>query len=573
MTIKETCINFLATTLNLEPEQLEALVEIPPQPDLGDLSLPCFQFAKTEHKAPQLIARDYAQRVQENLSEVAAIAEVRVVGPYLNLFYDRAYFAQAVFAAAGDQDSLLYHRKADQKKTILVEYSSPNIAKPFHVGHGFSTCLGDALAQIYEYLGYRVVRLNHLGDYGTQFGRLIAGWLRWGDETALQQDAIRELSRVYVKFHQEAELDDALYDEAREHFRCLEQGEPLESELWERFRELSLEEFKRIYDRLWITFDSYRGESFYADKMDEVITALKDKSLLEESEGAQVVRLDEYDMNPCIVIKSDGSSIYATRDLAAIFYRAKTWDYFRNIYVVGLAQQYYFQQIFAVIDKLQHPKAGLNQFVGFGLLHAGKESFSTRSGKVILLEDLLDETYDKVLEIMNEGAFAPDEAERQAVAETIAVDSVKFLYLRNSRENDINFSWQDMLDFNGDTAPYLLYAYARAQSILRKAELPAADILEAEVELLTTADEFQLLKDLAGLETAVLQAAAANEPSLLSRQILKAVRTFNHYYQSSPILKEENHELRLARLALCRLFSCQLKIALSLLGLRVVERM
>lgn len=572
MNLKDQTIDLISRVLMMDPVAVSEIVETPPQPELGDLALPCFRFAKQEHKAPPLIAQDLARQISAQANH---LAKVEAKGPYVNFFYDRAAYASSIFQAAQAQpDRFIGHlcdpARADQ--VVLVEYSSPNIAKPFHVGHGFSTILGDAIAKLYAYQGYTVKRLNHLGDYGTQFGRLIYAWLAWGDEKALEEEPIKELTRVYVKFHQLAEDKPEMYDAARDHFRRLELGEELEYKLWERFRKLSLQEFARIYDRLNIAFDSYNGESFYSDKMPAIVDLLRAQGLLVESQGAQVVMLDEYHLTPCIILKSDGSSIYATRDITAIFYRAKTWDYYRNIYIVGKEQTHHFQQVFAVLDKLGHPKAGKNYHVAFGRLSFGDQDFSTRSGKVILLEDFLDETVKRVSEIMDEGGFDLAD-QKDAIAEAIGVAAVKFIYLRAGREHDIAFSWDEMLDFAGDTAPYLLYAYARAQSVLRKAGVTQEELAQAKTELLTEDTEFQVLKSLAQLEQASIDAVEAYEPSILTRQIISLVRDYSRFYQSVSILRAEDPDLRLARLALCSLFASQLKLALSLLGIEVVERM
>lgn len=569
MDLREKTKNYIAETFGIAAEEIEKLLERPPRPEMGDLAMPCFKFAKELRKSPQAIAQEFSEKMS---GDKDFLDKVVAEGPYLNFFYNRSAYAENIFSRAENAgDKLLAHQAKEPEGTVLVDYSSPNIAKPFHVGHGFSTCLGDAICKLYRYQGYDVKGLNHLGDYGTQFGRLIYGWKHWGDDHALEQDAIKELTRVYIKFHEEAEEHEDLYEAAREHFRRLENGEEEELQLWQRFKDVSIKEFERLYKRLDISFDSYKGEAFYSDMIPEVVQILRDQGLLVESQGAEVVNLDEFKLNPCIIIKSDGSSIYATRDLAAILYRDRTWDFYRNIYVVGQDQSYHFEQLFAVLKKMGHPKADNCFHVGFGRISSGDEEFSTRHGKIILLEDFLDETYHKVLEIMSDGNFDMSDEERSATAEAIAVASVKFLYLKAGRDNNIAFTWEEMLDFNGDTAPYILYSYARARSILRRAE--AIDLSSANFGLLTNNEEFNLLKELESLEGAALEAMSVYEPSILVRQILKLVRSFNRYYQAQPILKEENEELRNARLALCQLFTKELKTALAIIGINVVERM
>lgn len=570
MDLRIECARSLARVLGLSEENIESLLEIPPQAEMGDLAMPCFSLARSLKKAPQVIASELASQLQ---AKNPMIREIKAQGPYLNFFFDRAAYAEAFFRE--EQPGYFFtHQDEGQGKTIIVEYSSPNIAKPFHVGHAFSTCLGDAISRIYTYLGYNVVRLNHLGDYGTQFGKLIVAWKRWGQREALEEDAIKELTRVYVKFHQEVENEPELDDEARQAFKNLEEKKPEELKLWQDFRDLSLKKFSVIYDRMGISFDNYNGESFYSDKIPAVVEELKQKGLLEESQGAQVVRLDEFNLNPCLILKSDGTTIYASRDIAAIFYRDKTWNFTKNIYVVGAEQKNHFKQVFGVLERMGYKKARDCIHVAFGRLSiAGGEDFSTRKGKVILLEDLLDQSVAKVRSIMAQNNPEMSEQELDETAEIVGIAAVKHAYLRNGREKNIVFSWEEMLDFEGDTAPYMLYTYARSRSILRKAAVSADDLCHANSRLLITDDEFTLIKDMAAMEDAVLAAAKAYEPCILTRQINLACRDFNKFYHNISILKAENQEIREARLALCSRFSEVLSLALGLLGLKTVERM
>lgn len=566
--LKARTIQWVANGLSLPEDQLSGLMEKPPREEMGDLAMPCFSFARTLHQAPQKIAERFVETLGEKPDFLAQIA---ANSGYLNFFFDRGAFAESLFAAAREKPEVFPGwRDLGEGRVTIVEYSSPNIAKPFHVGHGFSTCLGDSLARLFRYFGYDVYRLNHLGDYGTQFGKLISAWKRWGDEEALENNPIAELTRVYVKFHEEAVDNSALEDEARDYFRRLENGNPEEKALWERFRSLSLKEFSRLYERLSIRFDNYNGESFYSDKIPAVVQKLEDAGLLVESEGAKVVMLDEYKLPPCLILKSDGTTIYASRDLAAIFYRDATWHFDQNIYVVGSEQKNHFAQVFGVLRKMGFAKWDRCRHVAFGRLRfAEGGEFSTRKGHVILLEDLLDRTRDKVRGIMAENTSGMSPEEVEATAEAIAVASVKFMYLKSGREKDILFDWNEMLDFNGDTAPYLLYTYARARSILRKGE----DFAGAAVHRLDGEEEFSLLKVLAELEGSAEEALATAEPSTLTRSLIRLAREFNRYYHAVPILHSPDEELVGARLALCALVAQELKLGLSLLGITTVERM
>lgn len=561
----------IAKRCDLTLPETEQLLETPPEQAMGDLALPCFRFAKTERKAPALIASKLAQ---EFSAEADGRFRVRAQGPYVNFDLNRARFARELFADAYTDTGLSGRRDIGQGKTVLVEFSSPNIAKPFHVGHAFSTLIGDALANLYSYLGYDVVRLNHLGDYGTQFGKLISAWKRWGDEKALEENAIAELTRVYVKFHAEAENDPELVNEGRDYFRRLEAGEEEEVKLWQRFRDLSLKEFDRLYQRLGIRFDNFNGESFYSDKIPAVVDRLREKKLLAESEGAQVVMLDEFNLNPCLILKSDGTTIYASRDLAAIEYRAQKWNFYRNIYVVGMEQINHFQQVFAVLRKMGHEKQDACVHVAFGRVKFKEGEFSTRKGKVVLLEDLLNETVAKTLSIIrSNNSEQMSEQDMEETAERVGLAAVKHTFLRNGREKTILFDWDDMLDFDGDTAPYLLYTVARARSVLRKAKADEEWLKQADYSLLIADEEFQLLKGIARLQEAAEAAAEEYEPCLLMRQISQIARDFNRFYHQCAILKTENEALRCARLALCDMMSKQLSFALTLLGIESVDRM
>lgn len=565
MNFKEYTIDKIAEITELDRNQVEGAVEIPPEQKLGDLAFPCFVLAKTMRMAPPVIAKNLA----EKFSQDSYIAKAEAVGGYLNFFYNRAEFTKSVISEIEEKGADYGKSSIGDGKTVLVEYSSPNIAKPFHIGHLFSTALGNSLQRIYSSLGYKTVKLNHLGDWGTQFGKLICAYKRWGDKAVIEKDPINELLKIYVKFHEEAEKHPELEDEAREYFRMLEDGEPETTALWQHFRDLSLVEFKRVYDMLGVSFDSYAGESFYSDKMPEVVDILKEKGLLVESNGAQVVDLSELNIPPCIILKSDGATIYATRDIAAALYRKRTYDFYKNIYVVGMPQALHFKQIFAVMKKAGWEWADGCEHVGFGLVKFPDKKLSTRHGDVVFLEDVLNEAISKTLEIITKNS--PEMENKEDVAKKIGIGAILYAFLKNSREKDIVFSWESMLDFEGESAPYVQYSYARGRSILRRSGESAGEIDFAQV---TSDEEYALVTQLNAYQDAIIDAADKNEPFYVNRYVTNLARLFNKFYNNCPILKDDvAPEVRSARLALVKA-SCEvIKSALGLLGIETVETM
>ena len=575
MHFKQETIKYLSEKLDLDVSLLEEIIEIPPQRDMGDLALPCFRFAKEFRKSPMLIAQDFNEKLK---SVPEFIDKFLVLGPYLNVYFNQNIFIKDVVHSILEAGDNYLMAGEGEGKNVVLDFSSPNIAKPFHVGHAFSTILGDVIANFYKHRSYTVHRINHLGDYGTQFGKLIVAYEKWGNPEELKENPIKELLRIYVKFHQEAELDESLIDVARTHFKNLENGNEYETKLWKSFREYSLEEFKKIYRRMDMKFDSYKGEAFYVDMLPQVIELLDSKNLLVESQGAQVVELGEYDMPDMIIRKSDGSSIYATRDIAAALYRHEQYNFDKLIYVVGLPQELHFRQLFKILELAGFSWSKNMEFVGFGLVKFPEGvKFSTRTGDVIYLEELLDESVNKVKEIIianNQNREEKmSETEIGESAEIIGLAAVKYTYLRNSRERDIIFSWDEILDFDGDTASYMLYSYARAKSILRRAEFNETEILQADLEVLDSDVEFELCIELNNLETALLQAMRNSEPSTFARQIMNTCRSFSRFYNQQAILQAESEELKLARLALCEAFTQAIKVSLGLLGINTVERM
>lgn len=581
MDYKDQIATNLSVCTGLDKAQVEGLIEIPPKLELGDYAFPCFVLAKTLRKAPPMIANELKDS-PELVKGFDGAVTVDTAGPYINFRIDRGVLAKSVVSEileAGDQYG---NRNIGEGKNVIIEFSSPNIAKPFHVGHAFTTILGNSLSNIYTRLGYNVIRFNHLGDYGTQFGKLITAYRLWGDEAAMQENPIDELTRIYVKFHDECnvspEREKELEDVARDNFRKLEEGEAEEVALWTRFRELSLEVFEKTYTRMGIKFDNYNGESFYSSRIPGVVKMLEDKNLLEESEGARVVKLDDLNLPPCLVVKSDGTTIYASRDLAAVLYRHEEFNFHKNIYVVGLPQQLHFRQVFAVLKKAGYDFADDCVHVGFGLLKfKDNKAFSTRAGNIIKLDEFLDKTTEKTAEIIrkNSELRGGDMTDEQIakVSEVVGLGAVSYTYLKAGREKDIFFDWDDMLDFEGDTAPYLIYTYARIKSILRKAEDQGVNANADSVNCLTAEDEYAVIRSLADFKDAVVKAAESYEPFMISRQIALIARNFNRFYNNSRILNCDSAEARDARLKLCEAVADTLKSGLDMLGIGVVEKM
>ncbi len=561
----------------LELDQVNRLLEIPPQEDMGDFAFPCFMLAKTMHKAPNMIASELS--TSEKLS-ASWLSKVEAKGPYLNFFVDRGAFSKEIVSDILSKGTEYGKSDEGAGKTVIVEFSSPNIAKPFHVGHAFTTILGHSLSRIYEKLGYSVVRMNHLGDYGTQFGKLITAYRLWGDEEALEKDPITELLRIYVKFHEEEKNDPELTTSARENFKRLEDGCEEEVALWQKFRDMSLIVFEQLYKRMGVTFDNYNGESYYAKMADQVVSMLKEKNLLVESDGAQVVDLEEFGVPPCIILKSDGTTIYGTRDIAAILYRDENYHFDKNIYVVGIPQALHFKQVFSTLKKAGYECADKCEHVGFGLVKFQNMKFSTRDGNIVLLEELLDESVAKTYELIKANAEARNsdlsDDELREIAEKVGLGAVIYTYVKAGRERDIVFSWDTMLDFEGDTAPYLIYTYARTRSILRKAADQGFLPEKAGSDLLTKLDgdeEFACVKALGDLPEAIRKAASSNEPFMVSRAVSGIARAFNRFYNNCSILGGDDNEKKTARLALCEAVCDAIEAGTYLLGISVVEQM
>ena len=562
MDFKSYIAEKIAAATEGDKENIFTLIEKPKDEAMGDAAFPCFSLSKVLRKAPNMIAAELAEKITAD----DVVGEVKAVGGYLNFFFNKKLFVSEIAEKVLNEGENYGKCSEGEGKTVVIDYSSPNIAKPFHIGHLFSTSVGNSLAKIYGFLGYKVERVNHLGDWGTQFGKVISAYKRWGDKAVVEKDPITELNKLYVKFHEEAEKDPALEDEGRREFHLLETGDSENYNLWKWFRDVSLEEYKRVYERMGVGFDSYNGEAFYMDKMDGVIAELKEKDMLTLSEGAYIVEFD--DMPPSIVLKQDGSTIYTTRDLAAAEYRNKTYNFDKNIYVVGLPQSLHFKQIFAILEKLGKDYAKDCVHVGFGTVKFATGAMSTRSGNVVLLETVLSEAINKTAEIMKNNGNAIDDIE--SASESVGIGAIFYTFLKNSREKDIIFDWDDILDFNGESGPYVQYSYARGKSVLRKAEIK--DFNGASFEYDITPEEYSLCKLLSEFTDTIKAAAEKNEPFYITRYVTNVAKAFNKFYNTTPILKGEEN-VQKARLLITEATTVCIKNALALLGINTVERM
>ena len=561
--MKNQIVNLLSQNIEvLTSEEISQLIEIPPKPEMGDFAFPCFRLAKSYHKAPPMIAQD----LKESIGDQAFLSEIKVVGGYLNFYVDKAQYAQQIIDKYNNATD---YGCSDQgkDKTICIDYSSPNVAKNFHVGHLRTTIIGNSLYKIFSKLGYKVVRINHLGDWGTQFGKLIVAYKKWGSREAVEEKGIEELMDIYVKFHEEAEKDDSLNDEARAWFLKMEQGDEETLEIWQWFRDISLKEFMRVYNILGMEFDSFAGESFYRDKTADVIKRLTDDGLLKESQGAMIVPLDEYDMPPCIVAKKDGSSIYATRDLAAILYRKATYNFDRCLYVTGLEQKLHFAQVFKVIELMGNDYAKNLVHIPYGLVSLKSGKISSRKGNVIFAEDLLRESINKTTSIIEEKN--PDIPDKEEVAKQVGIGAIIFNDLYNQRIKDVIFDWNKLLNFDGETGPYVQYTYARASSVLRKiGEVPDT----IDYTLLTDEASIGLLKEIERYPQVIKDAAERYEPSVIARYSIDLAHAFNKFYHECQI-NVEDETTKYTRTNVVKIARYIIKDALSLLGIQCPEQM
>lgn len=557
--MKQYIAKMLVNHLDLNEEGILSLLETPPNREMGDVAFPCFSLAKSFRKAPQAIAIELAEKLEDEL------VSAKPVGPYLNFYFQRSKFSAKMVGEILKKGEKYGESDVGAGKAVVVDYSSPNIAKPFSLPHLRSTMIGNAIVKLNKAIGYKVVGINHLGDWGTQFGKEIVAYQLWGNDEAINQNPIEELVKIYIKFHEEVEKRPELEDEARVWFKKLEDGDEEAVKLWKWFVEESLKEFEKIYQLLGVEFDYFMGESFYNDKMNRVTDELAEKGLLKESEGALIVDLSDEDMAPALIKKKDGSSIYATRDLAAALYRKDRFDFERAYYVVGNEQALHFKQIISVLKRMGYKWADNMVHVPFGLMLFENKKMSTRKGTIVLLEEVLQksiEMADTIIEQKN-----PELPDRKEVAEAIGVGAVIFNDLKHHRMHEVNFSWEEALNFEGETGPYVQYSYARTQSLLRKSQFSVEDIDFIDGKYLDGEAAWDLVLMLNQYPDVLMKAATRAEPSAVARYLLDLSAQFNRFYHQERIITD-NLEEQKSKLALALATSNVLKHGLAILGLK-----
>ena len=562
MNHKELIASELAKVIEgLDQETILNLLEQPKSSDLGDIAFPAFSLAKIERKAPQAIAADIAEKIDASHFE-----KVVATGPYVNFFLDKSQISDQVIKSVIEAGADYGQQEEGQGANVTIDLSSPNIAKPFSVGHLRSTVIGDALSNIFRKMGYNTIKINHLGDWGKQFGLLMVAYKKWGSKEAVEANPIDELLKLYVRINAEIENDPALDEEGRLWFKKLEDGDPEATELWQWFRDESLVEFNRIYKLLGVEFDSLNGEAFYNDKMDEAVQILEDKGLLKESKGASIVELDDVNLPPAMIKKSDGATLYITRDIATAIYRARTYNFVKNIYAVGQEQSNHFRQLKAVLKKMGFDWSDDMVHVDFGLVTKNRQKLSTRKGNIILLEPTLQEAISRAKAQIEEKN--PELENKEEVAHAVGVGAVKFYDLKTDRRNGYDFDLEAMVSFEGETGPYVQYAYARIQSILRKANFtPSTDATYS----LSDPESWEIIKLLQDFSRVVKRAAENYDPSLIAKYAINLAQAFNKYYAHTRILDESPE--RDSRLALSYSTAVVLKEALRLLGVEAPEKM
>ena len=573
LNFKEIIAEKIADVTKINEDEIKSYIEIPKDSKNGDYAFPCFRLAKELKKAPPIIANEIKEKLDEILSENQdeKIEKIEIAGGYLNFFINKNILVSEVLKEISSNEE---YGKSElgNGKNIIVEYSAPNIAKPFHIGHLRTTLIGNALYRVYKYLGYNTTGINHLGDYGTQFGKMIEAYKMWGNEYNLKEDPINKMMDMYVRINNLCKEDEEVLARCREDFRLLEEKDKYCVDLWNKFKDLSMVEFNKIYDLLDVKFDSYNGESFYADKIDEVIEKLEKQGKLTESEGAKIVDLEYAGINtPCIVQKSNGSSIYATRDLAAIMYRAKTYDFDKCLYVVAYEQNLYFKQIFEVAKFLVDEKyaKGL-EHVSYGMVNLPTGKMSTRLGNVVKIEDLLNGTIEKAEEIIAEKN--PDLDNKDEVAKKVGIGAIVFNTLSTTTIKDQIFDWSTALNFQGETGPYIQYTYVRTKSVLEKVDNIIPNIENIKIENLTDEYSLNLIKLIYNFQDILIQVTEKNEPSILSRYLIDLSKAFSSFYNENKIIVEDK-EVQDARVYLTYATGKVLKQGASLLGIKMPDKM
>ena len=564
---KQIIAEQISKTININEKELESYIETPKDSKNGDYAFPCFRLAKELRKAPPVIANE----IKEKIETVEEIEKIEVAGGYLNFFINKSILAKEVLEEISKNEQ---YGKSEigKEKNIVIDYSAPNIAKPFHIGHLRSTVIGGALYNIYKYLGYNVTGVNHLGDYGTQFGKLIEGYKMWGKEYDIEKDPINELTKIYIRINEACKNDEQILENCRNNFKKLEDGDSYCVEIWKKFRELSLQEFQKVYDLLGSKFDSWNGESFYSDKMPEVIEILEKTGKLIESQGAKIIELEDKGINtPCIIEKSNGSTTYATRDLAAILYRARTYDFDKALYVTSYEQVLHFKQVFEVAKLLgldEKYTKGL-EHVSFGMVLLPEGKMSTREGNIIKLEDLLNEAISRAKEIIEQKN--PDLENKEEVSKKVGIGAVIFNDMSSSRIKDEVFDWNTILNFQGETGPYIQYTYVRTKSVLEKAGyLPKID--EIKIEKLVDEYSLTILKLIYNFEDVLIQVTDKNEPSILARYLIDLAKAYSSFYNENKIIVEDKN-VQNARVYLTYATSEVLKQGANLLGIQMPEKM
>ena len=557
----------IANAMNLDKNEIKQYIEIPPQSDMGDFAFPCFKLAKTLRKSPVQIADE----IKEKISEDEYIEKIETKSGYLNFYINNTKLVEEVLEEINNHENDFGKSNEGTGKTVLIDYSAPNIAKPFHVGHLRTTLIGNALYKIYKYLGYNTIGINHLGDYGTQFGKMIEAYKMWGSEYDLSEDAINKMVDMYVRINNLCKEDEEVLERCRENFKLLEEGDKYCTELWEHFKEISLKEFDKIYDILGVKFDSLNGEAFYADKTDEVVEILKEKGKLTESEGAEIVDLaDEGIETPCIIKKANGSTIYATRDLAAILYRARTYDFDKCLYVVAYEQNLHFKQIFAVAKYLVDEKyvKGLKH-VSYGMVQLPTGKMSTRLGNVVKIEDLITETIEKAKEIIT--TKNPKLENKDEVAKKVGIAAIIFNTLSTTNNKDQIFDWNTALNFQGETGPYIQYTYVRTKSVLEKVgKIPT--VSEVDFSTLTDDSSIKVLKSLYAFKETLEMTVEKNEPAILARYLIEVSQNYSNFYNDNKVLVEDE-KVKNSRAYLTYAVGIVLKTGASLLGIQMPDKM
>lgn len=571
LNFKQEIAEYIEKVVDIEKNELEKYIEKPKDTTNGDYAFPCFRLAKQLKKAPQIIAEDIKEKIESDIEKSKEIEKVEIVGGYLNFYINKNLITEEVLKEISKSDE---YGKSDigKGKNIVIDYSAPNIAKPFHIGHLRSTVIGGALYNIYKYLGYNTIGINHLGDYGTQFGKLIEGYKLWGHEYEIEKNPINELTKIYIRINNLCKEDENVLNRCRDNFKKLEDGDEYCTKIWKKFRELSLKEFEKVYELLGSKFDSWNGEAFYSDKMSEVIEILQNTGKLQESQGAKIIDLEDKGINtPCIIEKTNGSTTYATRDLAAILYRARNYDFDKALYVTSYEQVLHFKQVFEVAKLLGLDEKYTNglEHVSFGMVLLPTGKMSTREGNVVKLEDLLNESIQRAKKIIEEKN--PDLENKEEIAKKVGIGAIIFNDLANSRVKDEIFDWDIILNFQGETGPYIQYTYVRTQSVLEKIE-KMPEVSKIKLDNLTDMYSQNIIKLLYDFQNVLIQVTQKEEPSILSRYLIELAKSYSTFYNENKILCEEK-ELQEARIYLTYATGKVLKIGSNLLGITMPNKM